>query len=138
MVLEKTLESHLDFKEIQPINPKGNESWIFIGRTGAEAETPVLWPPDVKSWLIGKDSDAGKDWGQEEKEMTEDKMVACTTDLMDMSLSKLQGMVMEREAWRAAVNGVTDPDMNERLNWTDWEKLTAQTLFKMNWIQEKN
>ena len=74
VVLEKTLESPLDCKEIQPVNPKGNQSWICIGRTDAEAETPVLWPPDVKSWLIGKDPDAGKDWGQEEKGMTEDEM----------------------------------------------------------------
>ena len=72
MVLEKTLESPLDCKEIQPVHSKGDQSWVFIGRTDAEAETPILWPPDVKSWLIGKDSDAGKDWGQEEKGMTED------------------------------------------------------------------
>ena len=71
----KTLESPLECKEIQPVHPKGNQSWIFIGRTDAEAETPVLWPPDVKSWLIGKDPDAGKDWRQEEKGMTEDEMV---------------------------------------------------------------
>ena len=74
VVLEKTLESPLDCKEIKPVNPKGNQSWIFIRRTDAEAETPILWPPDVKSWLIGKDSDAGRDWGQEEKGMTEDEM----------------------------------------------------------------
>ena len=66
VVLEKTLESHLDRKEIQPVNPKSNQSWVFIGRTDAEAETPILWPPDAKSWLIGKDPDAGRDWGQEE------------------------------------------------------------------------
>ena len=71
-VLEKTLESTLDCKEIQPVHPKGNQSWIFIGRTDAEAETPILWPPDVKSWLIWKDPDAGKDWRREEKQMTED------------------------------------------------------------------
>ena len=75
MVLEKTLESPLDCKEIQPVHPEGNQSWIFIGRTTVEAETPILWPPDVKSWLIGKDPDAGKDWGQEEKGTTEDEMV---------------------------------------------------------------
>ena len=74
-VLEKTLESPLDYKEIQPVHPKGDQSWVFIGRTGAEAETPILWPLDVKSWLIWKDPDAGKDWGQEEKWMTEDEMV---------------------------------------------------------------
>ena len=74
-VLEKTLESPLDCKEIKPVNPKGNQSWIFIGRTDAEAETPILWPPDAKNWLIRKDPDAGKDWRQEEKGMTEDEMV---------------------------------------------------------------
>ena len=74
VVLENTLESPLDCKEIKPINPEGNQSWIFIGRTDAEAETPILWPPDVKNWFIGKDSDAGKDWRQE-KEMIEDEKV---------------------------------------------------------------
>ena len=75
VVLEKTLESPLDCKEIKPVNPKGNQSWIFNGRTDAEAETPILWPPDEKSWLTGKDSDAGRDWGQEEKGTTKDEMV---------------------------------------------------------------
>ena len=75
VVLEKTLESLLDYKEIQPVHPKGDQSWIFIGRTDAEAETPILWPPDAKNWLIGKDPEAGKDWRWEEKGMTEDEMV---------------------------------------------------------------
>ena len=75
VVLEKTLESPLDCKKIQPVNPKVNQSWIFIGRTDVEAETPVIWPPDVKSWLIWKVPDVGKDWGQEEKGMAEDEMV---------------------------------------------------------------
>ena len=75
MVLEKTPESPSDSKKIQPVHPKGNQSWIFIGRTEAEAEAPILWPPDVKSWLIGKDPDAEKDWGQEEKGTTEDEIV---------------------------------------------------------------
>ena len=75
LVLEKTLESPLDCKEIQPVHPEGNHSWVFIGRTDAEAETPILWPPNAKSWLIWKDPDAGKDWGQEEKGTTEDEMV---------------------------------------------------------------
>ena len=76
VVLEKTLESPLDFKETQPVHPKGDQSWVFIGRTDVEAETPILWPPDVKTWLIGKDPDAGRDGRQEEKVMTEDEMVA--------------------------------------------------------------
>ena len=75
VVLEKILESPLDCKEIQPVYPKGNQSWIFIGRTDAESETPILGPPDVKNWLVGKDPDAGKDWGQEEKGMTEVEMI---------------------------------------------------------------
>ena len=75
VMLEKTLESPLDCKEIQPVHPKGNQSWIFIGRTDAEAETSTLWPPNVKNWLIVKDTDAGKDWRQEEKGTTEDEMV---------------------------------------------------------------
>ena len=75
VVSEKTFESPLDCREIQPVTPKGNQSWIFIGRTGAEAETPILWPPDAKNWLIGKDTDAGKDWRQKEKGTTEDEMV---------------------------------------------------------------
>ena len=75
LVLEETFESLLDSKEIKPINPKGNQPWLFTGRTDAEVETPILWPPDVKTWLIGKDPDAGKEWRQEEKGMTEDEMV---------------------------------------------------------------
>ena len=77
VVLEKILENLLYYKEIKPVNPKGNQPWIFIGRTDAEAETPLLWPPDAKSWLIWKDPDAGKDWRREEKGMTEDEMVGC-------------------------------------------------------------
>ena len=88
--IKKTLEIPLDSKEIQPVYPKGNQSWIFIGRTDVEAETPILWPPDAKNWLIGNDTDAGKDWRQEEKGMTEDEMVDGITNSMDMSLSKLR------------------------------------------------
>ena len=97
MVLEKTLESPLDSKEIKPVNPKGNQSWIFIESTDAKAETPILWPPDAKSWLTGKDPDAGKDWRQEEKCVTEDEMVGII-DSMHMSLSKLWEIVKDREA----------------------------------------
>ena len=81
VVLEKTLESPLDSKEIQPVHPKGNQSWIFIGRIDAEAEAPIFWPPDVKNWLIWKDPDGGKDWRQEEKGATEDDMAGCHHEL---------------------------------------------------------
>ena len=89
VVLEKTLENPLDCKEIQPVHPKGNQSWIFIGRTDAQAETPILWPTDGKNWLIWKDPDAGKDWRREEKGTTEDEMVRWHHSSMDLSLSKL-------------------------------------------------
>ena len=103
-MLEKTLESPLECKEIQPVHPKENQSWIFTGRTDAEAETPVLWPPDANNWLIGKDPDAGKDWRWEEKGMKEDEMVGWHHWLYDKSLSKLRELVMDREVWQAVVH----------------------------------
>ena len=107
MVLEKTLESPLDCKEIKLVNLKGNHSWIFIGKTDAEAETPILWPPDAKNWLIGKDPDAGKDWRQVEKGTTEDEMIGWHHWLDGHEFEQAPELVMDREAWDAAVYGVT-------------------------------
>ena len=107
-VLRKTLKISLDSKKIKLVNFKENQPWIFTGRTDAEAEAPIFWPPDVKSWLIGKDSDPGKDWRQEEKGAIDDEMVGwLITDSMGMSLSKLSETVKDKEAWHADVHEVT-------------------------------
>ena len=117
-------ENLLDCKEIQSVHPKGNQSWIFIERTDAEAEGLTLWPHDAKNWLTGKDPDAGKDWRQENG-TTEDEIVGWHHWLNGLSLSKLRELVMDREAWRAAVHGV----VNSRIWLSDWTEL--------NWVQLK-
>ena len=116
VVLEKTLESPLDCKEIQPVHPKGNQSWIFTGRTDAEGETPILWPPDVKNWLTGKVPDAGKDWRWEEKGTTRLNGI---TDSMDMSLNKLQsGDGQGSLAWCSS-SGLKESEGLQLRDWTE-------------------
>ena len=123
VVLEKTLESPLDYKESQPVNPKGNQSWIFIGRTDAEAETLILWLPDVKNWLIWKDPDAGKDWRWEEKGMTEDEMVGWHHWLDGHEFEHAPG-VGDGQGSLVCCNpwGCKEPDMTDWVHgpWTQW------------------
>ena len=120
VVLEKTLESPLDCKEIQPVHSEGDQPWDFFGRNDAIAETPVLWPPHVKSWLIGKDSDAGRDWGQEEKGTTEDEMAGWHHQLNGREFEWTPG-VGDGQGGLACCNswGCKELDMTERLNWTE-------------------
>ena len=121
VVLVKTLESPLDCKEIQPVHSKGDQSWVFFGRNDAKAETPVLWPPDLKSWLIGKDPDAGRDWGQEEKGTTEDEMAGWYHQLNGREsewtpgVGDVQGGLACCGSW-----GRKELDTTEQLNWTLW------------------
>ena len=126
VVLEKTLESPLDCKEIQLVHSKGDQSWVLFGRTDAKAETPILWPPHVKSWLIGKDSDAAKDWGQEEKGMTEDEMAGWHHWLNGRGFGWTSGVVDGQGGLASAVHGVTK-------SWTQLSDWSEQ-----NWIYLKN
>ena len=129
VVLEKTLESPLDSKEIKPVHPKGNQSWIFIGRTDAEAEAPILWLPDAKKWFTGKDSNAGQDWRQEEKGTTEDEMFGWHHWLDGHELKQAPG-VGDGQGNLACCSpwGRKDSDTTEQLNWTDGSLLFLEFL----------
>ena len=118
VVLEKTLESPLDCKKIQPAHSKGDQSWVFFGRTDAKAETPILWPPHVKNWLIGKDSDAGRDLGRRRRGRQRMRWLVGVTDSIHMSLGELWELVMDREAWRAVIHGLAK-SQTWRSYWTE-------------------
>ena len=127
VVLDKTLESPLDSKEIKPVNPKGNQLWIFIGRTDPEAEAPIFWPSDAKSPLIRKHPDVGKDWSQKEKRATEDEKAGWHHQGNGIHLGKLWEVVREREAWHAVVHGV----MKSQTQLGDWT--TTLVYFCILW-----
>ena len=140
VVLEKTLESPLDCKEIQPVHPKGDQSWVFIGRTDVEAETPILWPPDGKSWLIGKGPDAGRNWGQE-KGTTEDEMVGWHHWLDGYGSGWTPG-VGDGQGGLACCGswGCKESDTTEQLNWTElnWKSIELEIQREISWIPNTN
>ena len=133
VVLEETLESPLDYKENQPVHSKGDRSWVFFGRNDAKAQTPILWPPHAKSWLIGKDSDAGRDWGQEEKGTTEDEMAGWHHRLDGREFEWIpgvgdgQGGVVCCSSW-----GHKESDTTERLNWTGKKTIKNTNIWRLN------
>ena len=135
VVLEKTLESPLDCKEVQPVHPKGDQSWVFVGRTDAEAETLILWPPDAKRWLIWKDPDAGKDWGQEEKGTTEDEIVGWHHQLDGNGFGWTRGVADEQGGLACCSSwGRKELDTIERLNWTE----LPQFYRWGNWVSKRS